>query len=38
MNTLQQLKDDLTYEYKVTKKLFDKYPEIRNNYYDGNKE
>ncbi|SDD96138.1 Uncharacterized damage-inducible protein DinB (forms a four-helix bundle) [Pricia antarctica] len=32
MDTLQQLKDEFTYEYNVTKNFFDKYPEGENNY------
>ncbi|MCM4156322.1 DinB family protein [Gramella sp. AN32] len=32
MDTLQQLRDELTYEYTVTKNFFDNYPEGRNNY------
>ncbi|MDT7829388.1 DinB family protein [Pricia sp. S334] len=32
MDTLKQLRDELTYEYTVTKKFFDKYPEGKNNY------
>lgn len=32
MDTLQQLRDELTYEYNVTKKFFDIYPEGKNNY------
>ena len=27
MDTLQQLRDELTYEYTVTKNFFDNYPE-----------
>ncbi|WP_373517378.1 DinB family protein [Pricia sp.] len=32
MDTLQQLRDELTYEYEVTKKFFAKYPEGKNDY------
>ncbi len=32
MDTLQQLKDEFTYEFKVTKKFFEKFPEGKNNY------
>lgn len=32
MDTLQQLKDELAYEYKVTKKFFEKFPEGKNNF------
>jgi len=32
MGTLKQLRGELTYEYKVTKKFFDKFPEGKNNY------
>ena len=32
MDTLQQLRDELTYEYGVTKKFFEKYPEGKNNF------
>ena len=32
MNTLQQLRDELTFEYTVTKKFFEKFPEGKNDY------
>ena len=32
MDTLQQLRDELSYEYEVTKKFFDKYPEGKNDF------
>ncbi|MBJ7880629.1 DinB family protein [Gelidibacter salicanalis] len=32
MDTLKQLRDELTYEYTVTKKFFENYPEGKNNY------
>ena len=32
MNTLQQLRDELTFEYTVTKKFFEKFPEDKNDY------
>ncbi|TVZ26920.1 putative damage-inducible protein DinB [Gillisia sp. Hel_I_86] len=32
MDTLKQLRDELTFEYTVTKKFFDNYPEKNNNY------
>lgn len=32
MDTLQQFKDELTYEYQVTKNFFNEYPEDKNDY------
>lgn len=32
MDTLKQLRDELTYEYAVTKKFFENYPDGKNNY------
>ena len=32
MDTLQQLQDELTYEYTVTKKFFEKFPDGKNNF------
>ena len=32
MDTLKQLRDELTYEYKVTRKFFELYPDDKNEY------